>query len=82
MPEVGGAGTLGAFGHAFLVPGSCEPCDDLGGQAGRLLQGSGQLVRTEFCPPLVKSPGLQPLGNPPSTTLRVLVGVQFWSRLA
>ena len=82
MLEVCGAGALGAFGHAFLLPGSCEPYDDLGGQAGRLLQGSGQLVRAEFCAPLVKSLGLQPLGNPPSTTLRVLVGTQFWSRLA
>ncbi len=53
--------------------------------AGRLvglLQGSGQLVRTEFCLPPVKSPCLQPLGYPPSTTLRVLVGVRFWCRLA
>jgi hypothetical protein len=82
VSEVGGAGTLGTFGHAFLVPGSYEPFDDLGGQATRLFQGSGKLIRTELCPPPVKSLGLQPLGNPPSTTLRVLVGIQFWSRLA
>jgi len=82
VPEVGGAGALRTFGYAFLAPGSGEPCDDLGRQAGRFLQGSGQLVRTDLCPPLVKSLGLQPPGNPPSTALRVLVGVQFWSRLA
>ena len=81
MPEVGGAGALGTFGHAFLVPGSREPCDDLGRQAGRLLQGSGQLVRAEFRPAMVKSLGLQPLGNPPSPPLRVRRRVRFWSGL-
>jgi hypothetical protein len=82
VPEVGGPGTLGTFSRAFFAPGLCEPGDDLGGQAGGLLQGSCHLVGTEFCPPQVKGLGLQPFGNPPTVMLCVLVRVWFWCRLA
>ena len=74
VAEVGGSGTFGACGDAFLAPGAGEPGDDLGGQAGCLFQRCGQLVRADLRPPLVESLGLQPFGDPPSAVLRVLVG--------